>query len=209
MRTLTLIAIFFTSVACQAATAPMPKAGKPMSTQNLETATLAAGCFWCTEAVFQRLKGVSSARSGYIGGTVKNPSYEQVCTGTTGHAEAIEVTFDPKVISYEELLTVFFKTHDPTTLNRQGHDSGTQYRSGIFTHSEAQTKAANQMKQKAAAWWESPIVTEITPAGVFYPAEDYHQNYYNQNTQQGYCRAVINPKLIKFRKEFASKLKPE
>ncbi|MBP9211427.1 MAG: peptide-methionine (S)-S-oxide reductase MsrA [Bacteroidetes bacterium] len=178
---------------------------------NKETATLGAGCFWCVEAIYERLEGVESVASGYTGGTVKNPTYEQVCTGRTGHAEVIQVTFDPKKISYKELLEVFFKTHDPTTLNRQGADVGTQYRSAIFYHSPEQKAAAEQVKKEieAAKVWDDPIVTEISPASLFYKAEQYHQNYYDQNSSQPYCMMVINPKLSKFRKEFSSKLKKQ
>lgn len=178
---------------------------------KLETATLGAGCFWCVEAIYQRLEGVEKVESGYSGGTVKNPTYEQVCTGRTGHAEVIQVTFDPKKLSYKELLEVFFKTHDPTTLNKQGADAGTQYRSAIFYHSPEQQKIAEQVKREtdAAKIWDDPIVTEITPFSVFYKAEDYHQNYYNENSYQPYCMMVINPKLSKFKKEFGSKLKKQ
>lgn len=184
--------------------------GKTMES-NKETATLGAGCFWCVEAIYERLEGVESVASGYTGGTVKNPTYEQVCTGRTGHAEVIQVTFDPKKISFQELLEVFFKTHDPTTLNRQGADVGTQYRSAIFYHSPAQKASAEQVKKEieAAKVWDDPIVTEISPFTVFYKAEQYHQNYYDQNSSQPYCMMVINPKLSKFRKEFSSKLKKQ
>ncbi|MBC8043331.1 MAG: peptide-methionine (S)-S-oxide reductase MsrA [Rhizobacter sp.] len=178
---------------------------------SLETATFATGCFWCTEAVFQRIEGVVAVESGYISGKVKNPTYEQVCTGSTGHAEAIQIKFDPAKISYDELLTVFWHTHDPTTLNRQGNDTGTQYRSGIFYHTAAQKDAAEKSKQKITAEnvWSNPIVTEITAASTWYPAEAYHQDYFNQHPNQGYCAAVINPKLQKFRKQFKEKLKAE
>lgn len=182
--------------------------GKVMD-QQLETATLGAGCFWCVEAIYQRLEGVEKVESGYSGGTVKNPSYEQVCTGRTGHAEVIQVTFNPKKLSFKELLEVFFKTHDPTTLNKQGADVGTQYRSAIFYHSDEQKKTAEQVKKEtnAAKIWDDPIVTEISPFTVFFKAEPYHQDYYNQNSYQPYCMMVINPKLSKFKKEFSSKLK--
>jgi len=178
--------------------------------QTTDTAYLAAGCFWCIEAIFQDLKGVISVTSGYTAGQVKNPSYKEVCTGLTGHAEAARIIFDPSVISFDELLEVFWKTHDPTTLNRQGADSGTQYRSGIYYISEAQKATAGKYKTEldAAGAFESPIVTEIEPFdGTFYVAEDYHQNYYNQNGDQGYCRMVIRPKVDKFRKVFGDKLK--
>lgn len=176
-----------------------------------EVATLGAGCFWCVEAIYQRLNGVEKVESGYSGGTVKNPTYEQVCTGKTGHAEVIQVTFDPALLSYKTLLEVFFKTHDPTTLNRQGADAGTQYRSVIFYHSEEQRKIAEQVKKEtdAAKIWDDPIVTEIAPYSSFYKAENYHQNYYNENSYKPYCMAVINPKLSKFRKEFRNLLKKE
>ena len=182
--------------------------GKNME-QKSEVATLGAGCFWCVEAIYQRLEGVEKVESGYSGGTVKNPSYEQVCTGRTGHAEVIQVTFDPKKLSYKELLQVFFKTHDPTTLNKQGADVGTQYRSAIFYHNDEQKKIAEQVKKEtdAAKIWDDPIVTEISPYTEFYKAEEYHQDYYNQNSFQPYCMMVINPKLSKFKKEFSNKLK--
>ncbi len=174
-----------------------------------EVATLGAGCFWCSEAIFQRLEGVVKVESGYSGGTVKNPTYEEVCTGRTGHAEVIQVTFDPKIISFKELLDVFWKTHDPTTLNRQGNDRGTQYRSAVFYHSEEQKKIAEEYKKEleAAKVWDDPIVTEITRFDAFYKAENYHQDYYNQNSYQPYCMVIINPKLNKFRKEFSKRLK--
>ena len=182
--------------------------GKNME-QKSEVATLGAGCFWCVEAIYQRLEGVEKVESGYSGGTVKNPSYEQVCTGRTGHAEVIQVTFDTKKLSYKELLQVFFKTHDPTTLNKQGADVGTQYRSAIFYHNDEQKKIAEQVKKEtdAAKIWDDPIVTEISPFTSFYKAEEYHQDYYNQNSFQPYCMMVINPKLSKFKKEFSNKLK--
>lgn len=177
--------------------------------QSMETATLGSGCFWCTEAVFQQLKGVSSVVSGYSGGHIDNPSYEQVSTGRTGHAEVCQIQFDPDQISYEALLEVFFDTHDPTTLNRQGNDIGTQYRSVIFYHSEKQRETAERVKLELdkSGTWKNPIVTEIVPFKKFYPAEDYHQNYYRNNPNQGYCRVVIAPKLSKFQKVFKLKLK--
>ena len=176
---------------------------------NLSVATFGNGCFWCTEAIFQQLKGVESVKPGYTGGSIKNPSYKEVCNGTTGHAEAIQISFNPNIISYRELLDVFFYTHDPTTLNRQGADVGTQYRSAIFYHNESQKNDAEIIiaqldKEKV---YDNKIVTEITPFGVYYEAEDYHQNYYNNNKNQGYCRAVINPKLDKFVKKYSSKIK--
>ena len=181
------------------------------STQNmnLETATFGGGCFWCTEAIYERVEGVKSVVSGYAGGTVKNPTYEQVCTGTTGHAEATEITYDPKVVSYDDLLEIFFKTHDPTSLNRQGADVGTQYRSVIFYHNDEQKKKAEYYKtelDKSGAW-DKPIVTQIVPFTNFYPAEDYHQDYFAKNPNQGYCAYVIGPKVEKFEKVFKDKLK--
>jgi len=177
---------------------PSPKeaAAVPTPAKN-EVATFATGCYWCSEAVFQRLDGVVSVRSGFTGGDVANPSYEDVCTGQTGHAEAVEVTFDPSKISYETLLDWFWRMHDPTTLDRQGADAGTQYRSAIFFHSDAQRAAAEKSKKDAQSAFKDPIVTEITKAGAFYPAPKYHDDYYNQHTSQGYCRAVIAPKLHK------------
>ncbi len=174
----------------------------------MEFSTFGTGCFWCTEAVFQQLKGVKSVVSGYSGGHVKNPSYEQVCTGVTGHAEVCQIEFDPEQISFSELLEVFFKTHDPTTLNRQGNDVGPQYRSVIFYHNEEQKKIAKKMKAEldATGQFNKPIVTEITAFDTFYPAEDYHQNFFRNNPNQGYCRYVIAPKLQKFEKTFKLKL---
>lgn len=177
--------------------------------EGMEVATFAGGCFWCTEAVFLEIKGVEKVVSGYIGGKTKNPTYKDICTGETGHAEAIQITYNPKEVAYEDLLEVFFGTHDPTTLNRQGADVGTQYRSEIFYHSEAQkVKAANYIellvKEKL---YDKSIVTKISSATQFYPAEDYHQNYYNQNSSQGYCQMVIAPKLEKLHKYYKSKLK--
>ncbi len=174
----------------------------------MEYTTLGSGCFWCTEAVFQQLNGVETVVSGYSGGHVENPSYEQVTTGRTGHAEVCQIQFDPERISYEDILEVFFGTHDPTTLNRQGNDIGTQYRSVIFYHSEEQRKTAEQAKKDLdeSGTWKNPIVTEIVPYEEFYPAEDYHQNYYKNNPTQGYCRMVIAPKLNKFEKVFKLKI---
>ena len=172
-------------------------------------ATFGGGCFWCTEAVFERLNGVIKVESGYSGGTVPNPTYEAVCTGNTGHAEVIQITYDQSIISYEELLHVFFKTHDPTTLNRQGADVGTQYRSVIFYHDEEQKKIAEIVKHEldSAKIWDNPIVTEISQFEKFYIAEEYHQNYYDNNSNQPYCSFVITPKLEKFEKVFKDKLK--
>jgi peptide-methionine (S)-S-oxide reductase len=174
-----------------------------------EVATLAGGCFWCLEAVFQQLKGVQQVQSGYAGGHVPNPSYEDVCTGSTGHAEVVQVTFDPDVIPFRDLLQVFFTIHDPTTLNRQGGDVGTQYRSAIFYHTPEQKSAAEEVIAELAAQqlWDEAIVTEIVPLNAFYPAEEYHGDYYRRNPNQGYCRAVIAPKVAKARKLFLEKLK--
>ena len=177
--------------------------------KDMEIATFAGGCFWCTEAIFLEIKGVKKVVSGYIGGTTLNPTYSEICTGTTGHAEAIQITFDPSEVGFEDLLEVFFGTHDPTTLNRQGADVGTQYRSAIFYHSEDQMeKAQNYItliaKEKL---YDREIVTKVSPATKFYAAEDYHQNYYNQNASQGYCQMVIAPKLEKLRQYYSSKLK--
>jgi peptide-methionine (S)-S-oxide reductase len=174
-----------------------------------EIATLAGGCFWCLEAVYDQMKGVESVESGYTGGSNPNPSYQAVCTGRTGHAEAVRITFDPNGVSYRELLEVFFAIHDPTTLDRQGHDVGTQYRSAIFYHSPDQKAVAEDViasltKEKV---FDDLIVTEVVPAGPFYVAEDYHQEYFARNPTQGYCVAVVNPKVAKFRKLFAEKLK--
>ena len=176
---------------------------------KLETTTLGGGCFWCVEAIFQDLKGVHRVVSGYAGGAVENPTYQQVCNGNTGHAEVTQITYDPEVISYEDLLYVFWRTHDPTTLNRQGADVGTQYRSIILYHNEAQKAIAEKSRREtdASDLWPNPIVTEIAPLGAFYPAEDYHQDYYRQNRFQPYCLAVIDPKLRKFRKEFKEQLR--
>jgi peptide-methionine (S)-S-oxide reductase len=173
-----------------------------------EMATLGAGCFWCVEAVFQELRGVHRVVSGYAGGTVQHPTYEQICMGNTGHAEVIQVTFDPQIISFEDVLYVFWRTHDPTTLNRQGPDVGTQYRSAIFYHSEQQRRSAEKSKQEteASGLWPRPIVTEITPLTNFYQAEAYHQNFYRQNPYQPYCLFLIDPKMRKFRQEFQHKL---
>ena len=175
-----------------------------------ETITLAGGCFWCVEAIFQRLKGVESIESGYTGGTVENPTYKQVCTGETGHAEVTKIMFNPDVISFNELLEVFWTTHDPTTLNQQGADIGTQYRSAVFYLNDEQKMQAEKSKSEIATQiWDGSIVTEITPLKKYYKAEDYHQNYFNQNSDQSYCRFVINPKLEKFRKKFKDKIKDE
>jgi peptide-methionine (S)-S-oxide reductase len=177
--------------------------------QTLETATLAGGCFWCTEAIFRRLKGVQSVEPGYTGGSVPNPTYAQVSTGATGHAEAVEIVFDPREISFKDLLQVFFHTHDPTTLNRQGADRGTEYRSAIFYHSEDQRKVAELTvaEIEAAHVWSNPLVTQIIAAGPFYRAENYHKDYYARNPEQPYCTYVIGPKIEKLGREFKEKLK--
>jgi len=176
---------------------------------NLETATFGSGCFWCTEAIFERVNGVIAVVSGYSGGTVEDPSYKEVCDGTTGHAECTQITFDSSVISYDELLEIFWKTLDPTTLNKQGNDVGTQYRSVIFYHNDAQKQKAEFYKNKLTEEkiWDKPIITEITKFDKFYPAEDYHQEYYDNNPNQGYCSFVITPKVEKFEKIFKDKLK--
>jgi len=175
---------------------------------TIEVATLGGGCFWCLEAVYQEVKGVSKVVSGYAGGHVRNPSYQAVCAGTTGHAEVIQVTFDPAVVSFRQLLEVFFTIHDPTTLNRQGADRGTQYRSAIYTHSPEQAETAQAIIREfeAEQIWRDPIVTEVTPLDHFYAAEAYHQNYYRNNPNQGYCQVVVAPKVAKFRKKFLSTL---
>jgi peptide-methionine (S)-S-oxide reductase len=177
-----------------------------MTNPSTEIATLGGGCFWCTEAIYQQMRGILKVESGYAGGTVPNPTYKEVCTGSTGHAEVVRITFDPSVLNYRELLEMFLTIHNPTTLNRQGEDVGTQYRSVIFYHDAEQQKIAQEVKKGMASIWDDPIVTEVSAAPTFYPAEDYHQNYYRQNTQQGYCSMVIAPKVAKARKLFASKL---
>jgi peptide-methionine (S)-S-oxide reductase len=175
----------------------------------MEVATLGGGCFWCLEAVYLDLDGVTDVRSGYAGGSVENPTYEEVCRGTTGHAEVVRVAFDPALISYREILEVFFGIHDPTTLNRQGADVGTQYRSVIFHHSSDQRETAEAMMREleAEGVWDDPIVTQLQPAPEFYPAEAYHHDYFRRNPQQAYCQAVIRPKVAKFRARFAHKLR--
>lgn len=175
----------------------------------MEVATLGGGCFWCLEPIFAELKGVEQVQSGYSGGKRPNPTYEQICTGATGHAEVVQVTFDPAQISFRDILEVFFTIHDPTTLNRQGADVGTQYRSAIFTSSPEQDATARQViaELNAAKQWPSPIVTEVTPLEAFYKAEDYHQEYYQRNTFKPYCMAVITPKVAKFRRSYAEKIK--
>jgi peptide-methionine (S)-S-oxide reductase len=183
--------------------------GDVKNLNNLQKATFGSGCFWCTEAIFEELKGVHSVVSGYAGGNVINPTYEEVCTGKTGHAEVTQITYDSSLITYDELLEVFWKTHDPTTLNRQGNDVGTQYRSVIFYHNDEQKQLAEKYKSELdkSGAWDNPIVTEISPLTNYFPAENYHQDYYNNNPNQGYCAFVIAPKLEKFKKVFKDKLK--
>lgn len=181
---------------------------KDMPNPNLDTATFGGGCFWCIETVFQELKGVQTVTSGYAGGGISKPTYKEVCSGLTGHAEVVQITYDPQQITYEDLLKVFWTVHDPTQLNRQGNDVGTQYRSAIFYHNDAQREAAEKSAREVASQlWDAPIVTQITAIHNYYPAEDYHQNYYNLNPNQGYCSLVIAPKVQKFREKFADKLK--
>lgn len=184
--------------------------GKPKTEQS-EVATLGGGCFWCSEAVFSELKGVERVEPGYSGGSVPKPTYEQVCSGTTGHAEVVQITFDPKVISFREILDVLFATHDPTTLNRQGSDVGTQYRSVIFYHSEEQKATAEKVIEELtkAKTWDVPIVTQIEPFKAFYQAEEYHKNYFKRHPEQAYCQVIIAPKVAKFRKLFLPKLKAQ
>ena len=179
------------------------------SDNNVETATLANGCFWCSEAVFQRLKGVKSILPGYAGGTIKNPSYGQVCTGKTGHTESIQIKFDPNVISFEKILDIFWHTHDPTTLNKQGNDVGTQYRSAVFYHDENQKKIAEDSKKDLSekGIYKDPVVTEITPFTNFYVAENYHKNYYQNHSSEPYCSFVINPKIDKLFKQYRHQIK--
>jgi peptide-methionine (S)-S-oxide reductase len=195
--------------AASVSTAPLDEEPPAETPQGIQTATFGSGCFWCTEAVFQRLHGVESVVSGYSGGTVKNPSYLEVSAGTTGHAEVVQITYDSAAISFAELLEVFWKLHDPTTLNRQGADRGTQYRSAIFYHNDAQQKLAEHYKRKldAAGVYSNPIVTEIAPFAGFYPADDYHQNYFQEHGGEPYCQLVIAPKIDKLRKVFGDKLK--
>lgn len=178
---------------------------------NLQTATLAGGCFWCLEAVFDEIKGVHSVESGYAGGHVPNPTYRQVCNGDTGHAEVVQIRFDPNIVSYRDLLNVFFAIHDPTTLNRQGADVGTQYRSAIFYHDEEQKRTAEELIRELGTQkiWDDPIVTEVTQFDQFYMAENYHQEYFARNPYQPYCMAVVAPKVAKFRKHFLGMLKKE
>jgi len=204
IRIIAIISLLATTVACGQGNKP-----KSMSASELQEATFGGGCFWCTEAVFLDVKGVTKVVSGYSGGTVKNPSYKEVCPGLTGHAEATRITFDPKLVSYADLLEIFWNTHDPTTLNRQGADEGTQYRSVIFYHNDEQRKTAEEYKAQleASHTYKNKIVTEISPLTNFYPAEDYHQNYFALNGNQPYCQYVIRPKVDKFKKQFKNKLK--
>lgn len=173
----------------------------------METAIFAGGCFWCLEALFQKLKGVESVESGYSGGDIKNPTYEEVCTGKTGHAEVIKIEFDPSILPYDKLLEIFFEMHDPTTLNRQGNDVGTQYRSAIFYTNEKQKELAEKMMESLAPKYSSKIVTQVKPFTAFYKAESYHQNYYNENQNQPYCSLVISPKIHKFEEKYKDLLK--
>lgn len=213
MKNSLVLALFFLSFSCTSKEIKKPtqhiQQNLKIMKDSLQIATFAGGCFWCTEAIFLDVKGVEKVVSGYTGGFIKNPAYREVCNGTTGHAEAIQVLFNPNEVAYEDLLEIFFATHDPTTLNRQGADIGTQYRSAVFYHTEAQKQQAEHyieliQKEKLYA---NPVVTEVKQATVFYLAEDYHQNYYNQNQEQGYCQLVIAPKLEKLRKYYKSKLK--
>jgi peptide-methionine (S)-S-oxide reductase len=185
--------------------------GNQIEDEDLEKITLASGCFWCTEAVFKRVEGVKRVISGYTGGYVKNPSYDEVCTGTTGHAEAVQVEFDPKIVSLEKILEIFWHTHDPTTVNRQGNDVGPQYRSGVFYNSDTQKEISTRVKDEidASRYYSSPIVTEITSFTDFYPAEDYHRNYYDNNKDAPYCSYVIDPKIQKLLTKFPGNLKKQ
>lgn len=212
MSVLEILTFVYFTIGCKESKSEIKAESKKIMTdQNakLDTATFGTGCFWCTEAIFERVNGVVSVVSGYSGGTVADPSYEEVCTGKTGHAECTQITFDPAVVSFDELLEIFWKTHDPTTLNRQGNDVGTQYRSVIFYHNEDQKEKAEYYKKKLIdeKIWNKPIVTEITKLDKFYSAEDYHQEYYDNNPNQGYCTYVITPKVAKFEKIFKDKLK--
>ncbi len=202
-----LSVIFFNS--CSGKADELKKERASMDESNAEFIVLGAGCFWCVEAVFQDLSGVLAVNSGYTGGKTKNPTYKEICSGSTGHAEVVKITFDPKIITLSDILEVFFATHDPTTLNRQGADAGTQYRSAIFYTDENQKITAQKMIDALTKSneFDNPIVTEVTKLGEFYEAEDYHQNYYNDNSNQPYCVFVINPKLEKLKKRFKDKLK--
>ena len=210
--TYAIFLITFTTIGCNESKSQANKEMKNIMNENntnLETATFGSGCFWCTEAIFERVNGVTSVVSGYSGGEVENPTYKEVCNGTTGHAECTQIIFDSSVVSYDELLEIFWKTHDPTTLNKQGNDVGTQYRSVVFYHNDEQKQKAEYYKNKLTEEniWDKPIVTEITKFEKFYPAEDYHQEYYDNNRNQGYCSFVITPKVEKFEKIFKDKLK--
>jgi len=206
---ITTIIVGFVLISCNDFKAEKITTDTENSYKGMEKITLGAGCFWCVEAIFQDIRGVENVISGYAGGDIKNPSYKQICTGTTGHAEVCELTYNPSIVSLEKILEVFWKTHDPTTLNRQGGDVGTQYRSAIFYHTEVQKETArtvfNQLDDAGA--FINPIVTEITEINNFYPAEDYHQDYFDINGEQPYCRAVISPKVEKFKKVFSDILK--
>lgn len=205
----TVITSLFLMTACGQTNSNSKTMNNNTTNTNIETATFGAGCFWCVEAVFQRLNGVQTVKSGYSGGSVKNPSYKEVCQGTTGHAEVTQITYDKTKITYDELLEVFWKTHDPTTLNRQGNDFGTQYRSVIFYHNDEQRKTAEKYKEEInkSGAYPNPVITEIAPYTNFYPAEDYHQNYFNENSSEPYCKYVIQPKVDKFEKIFKNKMK--
>ncbi len=209
-----MIIMLFSILSCAQAQKENKKVNKRttnqmINTENLETVTLGSGCFWCTEAIFENLRGVATVESGYAGGHVDNPTYRQVCDGTTGHAEVIQLTFDPELITFDEILEVFWQTHDPTTLNRQGADVGTQYRSVVFYHNEKQKELAEKYKKQldAEGVWSDPIVTEISPLSNYYKAEDYHQEYFRLNGSQPYCSFVVRPKVEKFKKIFKDKLK--
>ena len=210
MKNLLFISLLAIAVACEAQTKKKETKTEKISMEGKELATFGAGCFWCVEAVFQRLEGVEKVESGYSGGTTENPTYKQVCSGSTNHAEVLRIVYDPKKISFTELLEVFWKIHDPTTLNRQGEDVGTQYRSVIFYHNDEQKALAEKYKKEldAAGAFSKPIVTEISPLINYYPAEDYHQNYFNENGNSNpYCSIVVRPKVEKFEKVFKDKLK--
>lgn len=213
MKKILAIALAFSTMACQSkekkAMTDLNQTNEIEVEKGLEIATLAGGCFWCTEALFLEVEGVKSVEPGYIGGTIANPTYEQICTGTTGHAEAIQITFDPKIVGFGEILEIFFATHDPTTLNRQGADVGTQYRSEIFYHNATQKQIGEEYIAllNAENTFGKNVVTAISKAPTFYVAEDYHKNYYSRNTSQSYCTYVITPKMDKLKKQFKDKLK--
>lgn len=210
MKNLLILSLAMLTFSCQAQTKKKVNETQKISMEGKELATFGAGCFWCVEAVFQRLEGVEKVESGYAGGTVENPTYKQVCTGSTNHAEVLRIVFDPKKITFDELLEVFWKIHDPTTLNRQGEDVGTQYRSVVFYHNDKQKELAEKYKAAldAEGAFSKPIVTEISPLTNYYPAEDYHQNYFNENGNSNpYCSIVVRPKVEKFEKVFKEKLK--